>query len=113
MAFNCVYSGPSRETAFVLERQFEPGNLHDVYATPGGARLLIRPELRICVPTGSFDDVLYAPPGGAGLLIRPELGIRVPPGGFHDVLCPPLGGAGLLFRLEFDDSCAPLVAYMI
>ena len=72
MAFDCVYSGPSQERAFVLERQFEPGDLHDVYATPGGARLLIRPELRICVPTGGFDDVLYAPPSGAGLLIRPE-----------------------------------------
>ena len=84
-----------------------PGDLHDVYAPPGGAHLLIRPELRIRVPPGGFDDVLYAPPGGAGLLIRPESSIRVPPGGFHDVLYAPPGGAGLLFRPEFDDSCAP------
>ena len=64
-------------------------------------------------PPAALMTCYMHPPGGAGLLIRPELGIRVPPGGFHDVLCPPLGGAGLLFRLEFDDSCAPLVAYMI
>ena len=43
-----------------------------MYMHPGGARLLIRPELRIRLPPGGFDDVLYAPPGGAGLLIRPE-----------------------------------------
>ena len=90
-----------------------PGGLHDVYATPGGARLLIRPELRICLSPVGFDDVLYAPPGGAGLLIRPKLRIRVPPGGFHDVLYAPPVGAGLLFRPGFDDSCAPPAAYMI
>ena len=39
-----------------------PGGLHDVYAPPGGARLLIRPELGIRVSPGAFDDVLYAPP---------------------------------------------------
>ena len=60
-----------------------------LYAPPGGAGLLIRPELRIRVPPSGFHDVLYAPPGGAGLLIRPELRIRVPHGGFHDVLYTP------------------------
>ena len=34
---------------------------------PGGAGLLIRPGLSICVPPGGFHNVLYAPPGGAGL----------------------------------------------
>ena len=67
-----------------------PGDLHDVYEPPGGARLLITPDLRNGVPPGGFDDVLYAPPGGAGLLIRPELRFRVLPGGFHDVLYTPL-----------------------
>ena len=55
----------------------------------------------------------YMHPGGAGLLIRPRLSVCVPPGGFHDVLYAPPGGAGLLFRPEFDDSCAPPAAYMI
>ena len=39
-----------------------PRDLHDVYAPPGGAGLLIRPELRIRLFPGGFDDVLYAPP---------------------------------------------------
>ena len=57
-----------------------PGGLHDVlYATPGGAGLLIRPELTFHVPPGGLHDVLYAAPGGAGLLIRPELTFHVPP----------------------------------
>ena len=68
---------------------------------------MIRPDLRIRLPPGGFDDVLYAPPSGAGLLIRSELRIRVPPSGLHDVLYAPPSGAGLLFRPEFDDSCAP------
>ena len=34
--------------------------------------LLIRPGLSVRVPPGGFHDVLYAPPGGAGLLFRPE-----------------------------------------
>ena len=31
-----------------------PGDLHDVYAPPGGARSLFRPELRIPVPPAAF-----------------------------------------------------------
>ena len=116
-----------------------PGGLHDVYAPPGGVRLLIRPELRIRLPPIGFDDVLYVLPGGAGLLIRPKLKIRVPFGGFHDVLYAPQvvracclgpdlmiyvppgglhdliyaphGGADLLIRPKLCSTC-PLVACM-
>ena len=56
---------------------------------------------------GGFPG-LYFLDGGARLLIRPGLRIRVAPGGFYDVLYAPPGGADLLFRSEFDDSCASL-----
>ena len=72
-----------------------PGGLHDLtymcYVHPGGAGLLIRPELSVRVPPSSFHDVLYAPPGGAGLLIRSEVMFYTPPGCLHDVSCAPRG----------------------
>ena len=34
----------------------------------------------IHVPPGGLHDLIYAPPGGAGLLIRPEVMFHVPPG---------------------------------
>ena len=61
------------------------------YMHPGGAGLLIRPELSVRVPPSGFHDVLYAPPGGAGLLIRSEVMFYAPPGCLHDVLCAPRG----------------------
>ena len=86
------------------------GDLHDVYATPSGARLLIGRNWGFGVPTGGFDDVLYAPPSGAGLLIspnggntnthppggvglmiRPQVMFLLPPGSVHDVLYAPRG----------------------
>ena len=61
------------------------------YMHSGGAGLLIRPGMSVCVPLGGFHDVLYAPPGGAGLLIRLEVMFYPPPGCLHDVLCAPRG----------------------
>ena len=41
-----------------------PGGLHDlIYASPGGAGLLNRPEVMFLEPPGSLHDVLYAPRG--------------------------------------------------
>jgi len=45
----------------------------------------------IHVPPGGLHDLIYAPPGGAGLLIRPEVMFHVPPGSLHDVLYAPRG----------------------
>ena len=65
-----------------------PGGFHDLlYAPPGGAGLLFRPEFDDSCAPGGLHDLIYAPPpGGAGLLIRPEVMFHVPPGCLHDVL---------------------------
>ena len=77
-----------------------------MYFPDGGARLLIRPELRIRVAPGGFYYVLYAPPGVRACCLGRNLMIHVPLGGLHDLIYAPPGGAGLLFRPEFGDSCA-------
>ena len=72
---------------------------------PGGAGLLIRPELRIRVPPGCFHDVLYAsPPVVRACCLGRNLMIHVHPGGLNDLIYapppPPPGGAGVLIRPE-------------
>ena len=76
------------------------GGFPGLYFLDGGARLLIRPGLRIRVAPGGFYDVVRACCLGRNLMIH------VLPGGLHDLIYAPPGGAGLLFRPEFDDSCA-------
>ena len=69
-----------------------PGGFQDVlYAPPGGAGLLFRPEFDDSCAPRSLHDLIYAPPGGAGLLIRSEVMFYAPPGCLHDVLCAPRG----------------------
>ena len=48
-------------------------------------------NLMIHVPPNGLHDLIYAHPGGAGLLIRPEVMFHVPPGCLHDVLYAPRG----------------------
>ena len=45
----------------------------------------------IHVPPAAYMISYMHPPGGAGLLIRPEVMFHVPPGCFHDVLYAPRG----------------------
>ena len=45
----------------------------------------------IRVPPGGLHDLIYAPPGCAGLLIRPEVMFLVRLGSFHDVVYAPRG----------------------
>ena len=75
-----------------------------LYAPPGGAGLLIRPELRIRVPPAAFTMCYMHPPVVRACCLGRNLMIHVPPGGLNDLIYapppPPPRGAGLLIRPE-------------